>query len=74
MPAIGNSTMLDGVGDELVEDLHRGRQRESGCALIAAELRQLGGALRRPDPDGGVASMIDGEFIAFGVGLAPSRA
>ncbi|HNG56050.1 MAG TPA: FAD-binding oxidoreductase [Solirubrobacterales bacterium] len=71
VPAIGNSTMLDGVGDELVEAFVGAASGESGCTLIAAELRQLGGALRRPDPDGGVASMIDGEFIAFGVGLAP---
>lgn len=71
VPAIGNSTMINEVGDELVSAFVEAAGADSGCSLIAAELRQLGGALSRPDPDGGVASMIDGEFIAFGVGLAP---
>lgn len=71
VPAIGNSTMIEEVGDEFVEAFVGAAGGQSGCTLIAAELRQLGGALRRPDLDGGVANMIDGEFIAFGVGLAP---
>ncbi|MCB0863589.1 MAG: FAD-binding oxidoreductase [Solirubrobacterales bacterium] len=71
VPAIGNSTMISEVGDELVSAFVEAAGADSGCSLIAVELRQLGGALGRPDPDGGVASMIDGEFIAFGVGLAP---
>ncbi|MCB0861387.1 MAG: FAD-binding oxidoreductase [Solirubrobacterales bacterium] len=70
VPAIGNSTTIDEVGDELVEAFVEAAGGDSGCSLIAAELRQLGGALRRPDPEGGVANMIDGEFLAFGVGLA----
>lgn len=70
VPAIGNSTLIDEVSDEFVTAFVEAAGGESGCSLIAAELRQLGGALRRPDESGGVASMIDGEFIAFGVGLA----
>jgi len=70
VPAIGNSTLLDEVGDEIVEALVEASGGESGSSLIATELRQLGGALRRRDEAGGVADSIDGEFIAFGVGIA----
>jgi len=69
VPALGNSTLLDDVGDELVEALVEASGGESGSTLIATELRQLGGALRRRDVDGGVADQIDGEFVAFGVGV-----
>lgn len=69
VPALGNSTLLDDVGDELVEALVEASGGESGSTLIATELRQLGGALRRKDVDGGVADRIDGEFVAFGVGV-----
>jgi hypothetical protein len=37
--------------------------------LALSELRQLGGALSRPDPDGGILSSLDGEFLALGLGL-----
>ena len=43
----------------------RGRARR----LAAAELRQLGGALARPAPDGGALSALDGSFLALGLGL-----
>lgn len=70
IPAIGNSTLIDDVGDGLVEAFSEAAGGESGSGLVVAELRQLGGALRRSDGDGGVADKIEGEFIAFGVGLA----
>jgi hypothetical protein len=39
-----------------------------------AELRHLGGALSRPDPQGGALSWLDGQFLALGVGLDPDPA
>ncbi len=41
----------------------------SGTRLAAAELRQLGGALARPDPAGGALAALDGQFLALGLGL-----
>ena len=35
-----------------------------------AELRQLGGALGRPHPGGGVLNRLDGQFLTFGGGMA----
>ncbi len=40
-----------------------------GTRLAAAELRQLGGALARPAPDGGALLALDGRFLALGLGL-----
>jgi FAD/FMN-containing dehydrogenase len=37
--------------------------------LAVAELRQLGGALARPAPDGGALTHLDGAFLALGLGL-----
>ncbi len=70
VPAIVNATVLEEVGDELVEALIEAAGGGSGNSLIVTELRQLGGALQRPDVDGGVADRAEGEFIGFGVGLA----
>lgn len=70
IPAIGACSLVDGLEDEAVAALVEAAGPESGSGLIAAELRQLGGALRRPDENGGIADSIDGEFIAFGVGVA----
>jgi hypothetical protein len=70
IPAIGNSTLLDEVDDEMIVALLEASGGESGSTLIAAELRQLGGVLRQTDEAGGVADRINGEFIAFGVGVA----
>ncbi|WP_170324061.1 FAD-binding oxidoreductase [Cryptosporangium phraense] len=44
--------------------------------VVTAELRQLGGALSRPAPGGGVLNRLDGEFLLFagGVATGPERA
>ncbi|MCU1595866.1 MAG: linked oxidase domain protein [Frankiales bacterium] len=43
---------------------------DSGSTLTVAELRQLGGAVGRADPRGGVLDRLDGQFLALGIGLA----
>ena len=42
----------------------------SASTLLVNELRQLGGALSRPHPGAGAMPMLDGEFLALGVGIA----
>ncbi len=39
--------------------------------LMGVELRQLGGALARPHPEGGALSHFDGDLIAFAGGMPP---
>lgn len=42
----------------------------SGSTLLAAELRQLGGALARPAPAAGALPCLEGQFMLFGVAVA----
>jgi FAD/FMN-containing dehydrogenase len=69
-PAVSDSAMLGSFPDAAVDAFLDvvGPGRES--ALLAAELRQLGGALGRPHEGGGALSKLDAEFVAFGVAIA----
>jgi Berberine and berberine like len=68
----GHRQLRDGPG--LVDSMLEAAGPGSGSELIMAELRQLGGALGRPDPDGGALSALDADLAMFAVGLAPDEA
>ena len=68
-PAYASSTLVGALPDAAVAAVLEAVGPGSGTRLAAAELRQLGGALGRPDPEGGALSALDGEFLALGLGL-----
>ncbi|HEY0126376.1 MAG TPA: FAD-binding oxidoreductase [Blastococcus sp.] len=68
-PAYASSTLVSGLPDAAIAAVVEAVGPGSGTRLAAAELRQLGGALARPDPDGGALAALDGEFLALGLGL-----
>ncbi|WP_324276855.1 FAD-binding oxidoreductase [Blastococcus brunescens] len=68
-PAYASSTLVSGLPDAAIAGIVEAVGPGSGTRLAAAELRQLGGALSRPDPDGGALAALDGEFLALGLGL-----
>ncbi|MGY1803864.1 FAD-binding oxidoreductase [Blastococcus sp. SYSU D00922] len=68
-PAYASSTLVSGLPDAAVAGILDAVGPGSGTRLAAAELRQLGGALARPDPDGGALAALDGKFLALGLGL-----
>jgi hypothetical protein len=68
-PAYASSTLVSGLPDAALAGILEAVGPGSGTRLAAAELRQLGGALARPDPDGGALSFLDGQFLALGLGL-----
>ena len=68
-PAYASSTLVSGLPDAAVAAVMAAVGPGSGTRLAAAELRQLGGALSRPDPHGGALASLDGEFLALGLGL-----
>ena len=37
--------------------------------MLLSELRHLGGALGRPDPDGGALSHLEAEYVMYSVGM-----
>jgi len=71
-PAVSDSAMLDALPDDALAAFLEAAGPGSGTSLLAAELRQLGGALGRPHPGGGVLSHLDGTFAMFAVGVAPT--
>jgi FAD/FMN-containing dehydrogenase len=68
-PAYASSTLVSGLPDAAIAGIVAAVGPGSGTRLAAAELRQLGGALARPDPHGGALSALDGQFLALGLGL-----
>ena len=73
-PAYASSTLVDRLPDEAIAAIIAAVGPGSGNGLAMAELRQLGGALARPAPGGGILSALDGGFLALGVGLEPNPA
>lgn len=68
-PAYASSTLVSDLPDAAIAGIVDAVGPGSGTRLAAAELRQLGGALARPDPHGGALSALDGRFLALGLGL-----
>jgi FAD/FMN-containing dehydrogenase len=69
-PAYASSTLVGPLPDEAVAAVLEAAGPGSETVLAIAELRQLGGALARPDPDGGALDSLDGAFLALSVGFA----
>jgi FAD/FMN-containing dehydrogenase len=68
-PGYASSALLSGLPDAAVAALLEAVGPGSGNRLTVAELRQLGGALGRPDPAGGALARIEGNFLVLGLGL-----
>jgi FAD binding domain len=68
-PAYASSALLTGLPDAALAAVIDAVGPGSGTRLTVTELRQLGGALSRPDPAGGALDRLDGEFLVLGLGL-----
>jgi FAD/FMN-containing dehydrogenase len=68
-PAYASSTLVSALPDAALTAVVEAAGPRSGTRLAVAELRQLGGALSRPDPAGGALTSLDGAFLALGLGL-----
>jgi hypothetical protein len=72
-PAYASSRLLRGLPDSAIAAVIGAVGPGSGSRLDVAEFRQLGGALRRPDPGSALASL-DGEFLVLGLALGDDPA
>jgi hypothetical protein len=72
-PAYASSRLLSRLPDEAIAAVIDAVGPGSGSRLDGAEFRQLGGALRRPDPGSALASL-DGEFLVLGLALGDDPA
>jgi hypothetical protein len=68
-PAYASSTLVSQLPDAAIAAVIDAAGPQSGTSIAMAELRQLGGALSRPAPDGGILASLDGAFLALGVGI-----
>jgi hypothetical protein len=71
-PAVSDSALLSALPDAAIDAYLATVGAGSGTPLLGAELRQLGGALGRPHPGGGVLDHLEGQFVLFGVAVAPT--
>ncbi len=69
-PAVSDSLMLSGLPAGAIDAFLDQVGPGSTSTLLGAELRQLGGALAKPHAGGGVASHLNGRFLAFGAAMA----
>jgi FAD/FMN-containing dehydrogenase len=68
-PGYASSTLVSGLPEAAIEAVIAAAGPSSGTMLAVAELRQLGGALARPDERGGALSSLDGRFLTLGLGF-----
>ena len=69
-PGVSASTILADLPEAAIESFLALTGPGSGSSLLAAELRQLGGALGRPAEGAGALPMLEGRFVLFGVAVA----
>lgn len=68
VPGLGHHKVIRELPDEAIRAFAELGDPESS-PLLLTELRQLGGALGRADPDGGALSHLDAAFVMLGIGL-----
>jgi hypothetical protein len=69
VPGIGEGMTIRELPDEAIDAFAGLAGPGSGSPLLLSELRQLGGALGRPDPDGGALTHLETGFVMYSVGM-----
>jgi hypothetical protein len=69
VPGLGEGMTIRELPDEAIDAFASLAGPGSGSPLLLSELRQLGGALGRPDPDGGALTHLGTEFVMYSVGM-----
>lgn len=69
-PAVSDSTVLASLDDGAVEAFLEHAGPDASTTVLAAELRQLGGALARPAVDGGALDHIEGVCASMAIAIA----
>jgi FAD/FMN-containing dehydrogenase len=72
VPGAGDGMVLADVSDAAIDVLVQTTGADSHSPLLSVELRHAGGALARSAPGSGAVSSIDGRFVLFAVGMAPT--
>ena len=70
VPGLSDHAILDDLPAAAIDAFVEKAGPDAGTALLVAELRQMGGAFGRSETGHGALARIDGDFVAFGVGMA----
>ncbi len=69
VPGLGHHTVLRELPDEAIDVFVSLAGPDSGTPLLLTELRQMGGAMGRPDSSGGALSHLDAGWALLGIGM-----
>jgi FAD/FMN-containing dehydrogenase len=69
VPGLAHHRLLAELPDDAISAFVAVAGPDSGAPLLLAELRHLGGALRRPAKNGGALEKLDEEFVMMGIGM-----
>ncbi len=69
VPGLGEGMTIRELPDEAIDAFASVAGPGSGSPMLLSELRHLGGALGRPDPDGGALTHLETEFVMYSVGM-----
>ena len=68
-PGRGDGWLLDAFDGDAAAAIVAASAMDGTSPLVSVELRHLGGALGRPDPNGGVLSHIPAPYLVYAVGV-----
>lgn len=69
VPGIGEGMTIRELPNEAIDAFAGLAGPGSGSPLLLSELRHIGGALGRPDPDGGALTHLETEYVMYSVGM-----
>jgi hypothetical protein len=69
VPGLGEGMTIRELPDEAIDAFTGVAGPVSGSPLLLSELRHIGGALGRPDPNGGALTHLETDFVMYSVGM-----
>jgi FAD binding domain/Berberine and berberine like len=70
VPGMGDGMLLGDFPAEAIDAVAAAASPGDGMPLTSIEVRHLGGAAGRPDPENGALAAIDAPYTMYGVGIA----
>jgi len=71
VPAKGDGMLLSSLPAQAIDQLIMVAGPGTGSPLLVAELRHLGGEMRRTRPQNGALAAIDADYVLFAAGMTP---
>ena len=73
VPGLGEGMTIRELPDEAIDASAGVAGPGSGSPMLLSELRHIGGALGRPDPNGGALTHLETDFVMYSVGMPMTR-